>query len=547
MANGNIGTTSATYTDVTRTNIRSLYWGVSAQIAKAKFLAIDTEFTGLVLSNASRVFNLKTTEWVTRATDMREKYRAMSNVAKTHALVAMGLSTFSTRHTRPGSYNVHNFNFLLQSQNSHLINPSSISFLAETGFDLGRQATKGIRYFSGPNPKPVEVKNDTINEEGYLIREVFLDIVRAGVPLVTHNGLFDLVYLYQSFFGPLPDTYESFAFDLSEMFPGGIYDTKIIAEKETPQSASYLAYLFHKSERLQKRRLEGGESALTVKLRDSLVKGSSEPRVRCHLLRSDPPTSKPYCEKPYCETFAQHGNCRYGKRCFKTHDINFILDCQEKEAAAEEELLGAPTVGASVESDTSDKKRKRDDDMDVGGADSPCKLSRMDTVDNLQETVATVAIDGPATEKQDVPVSTPPGKSEEANGSEPLSLAAEPSLNMYHTAAYDAFMTGYIFASYRLMLEDKMSNYRNKVYIMGSDNPLLIQAGPYARTSVTYHQTMRLMNAAAAAAAAADAAASVDATEAPAAEPPTAKAPAAEPSTTDVDIQQNTVKNEAPA
>ncbi|KAJ2827778.1 hypothetical protein FBU31_003083 [Coemansia sp. 'formosensis'] len=523
MSNGNIGATSATYTDVTRTNIRRLSKDISAQIAKAKFMAIDTEFTGLVLSNASRVFNLKTTEWVTRAADMREKYRAMSNIAKTHALVAMGLSTFSTRHTRPGSYNVHNFNFLLQSQNSHLINPSSISFLAETGFDLVRQATKGIRYFSGPNPKPVEVKTEVINEEGLLIREVFLDIVRAGVPLVIHNGLFDLVYLYQSFFGPLPDTYESFAFDLSEMFPGGIYDTKIIAEMATPQSASYLAYLFHKSERLQKQRLERGEPALAVKLKDSLVQGCSEPKVRCRRLLEDSRSSK-----PYCENFAQHGNCRYGNRCFRSHDINYILDCQEKEAAAAEaEASGMQAVEMNAEDGAGDKKRKRDDEMDSDGNDLPNKVSK---VDPSQESIATVVIDGLSIDEQAVtvpaPSPPPPVELKETNGSEPLNLPAQsPPLNMYHTAAYDAFMTGYIFASYRLVLEDKMSDYKNKVYIMGLDSPLLIQAGLYANTSITYRQTMRLMNTAAA-----DAAVAAD---------------TAEPFTADADQQQSNSKPKA--
>ncbi|KAJ2878808.1 hypothetical protein H4R27_005640 [Coemansia aciculifera] len=531
MSNGNIGATSATYTDVTRTNIRILSKDISAQIAKAKFVAIDTEFTGLVLSNASRVFNLKTTEWVTRATNMRDKYKAMSNIAKTHALVSMGLSTFSTRHTRPGSYNVHNFNFLLQSQNSHLISPSSISFLAETGFDLCRQATKGIRYFSGPNPKPVEVKTEAINEEGLLIREVFLDIVRAGVPLVIHNGLFDLVYLYQSFFGPLPDTYESFAFDLSEMFPGGIYDTKIIAEKEAPQSASYLAYLFHKSERLQKQRLERGEPALAVKLKDSLLRGNSEPKARCRRLLLDSHSSKPYCEH-----FAQRGNCRYGNRCFRSHDINFILDCQEKEAAAEaEEASGMQTVETDAEDGAGDKKRKRDDEIDIGESgsnDPPCKVLRVDVADTTQEAVATASIDGLSIGEQAVPALVPASSSpseeiKETNGSEPLNLPAESLLNMYHTAAYDAFMTGYIFASYRLVLEDKMSDYKNKVYLMGSDNPLLIQAGPYANTSVTYHQTMRLMNTAAA---------------------ETANTTTAEPSSTDVvDQQQNEPESKAQA
>ncbi|KAJ2892999.1 hypothetical protein IWW38_003013 [Coemansia aciculifera] len=270
-SSSNLGTTSATYTDVNRTNIGRLSKDIGAQIRKAKFISIDTEFTGLVLSNASQVFKFKTSEWVTRASNMREKYKAMVNIASTHALVSMGLSTFSIRHTRPGSYNVHNFNFLLQAQNSHLINPASMSFLAENGFDLGRQATKGIRYFSGPNPEPVSVRTPSINTEGRLMREVFFEMVRAGVPLVIHNGLFDLVYLYQSFFGPLPDSYESFVFDLSEMFPGGIYDTKIIADNEAPGTATYLAYMYHKCERLQKLRTERGEPALALKIRDSLL------------------------------------------------------------------------------------------------------------------------------------------------------------------------------------------------------------------------------------------------------------------------------------
>ncbi|KAJ2461759.1 hypothetical protein EV174_007194, partial [Coemansia sp. RSA 2320] len=79
MASSNIGATSATYNDVTRTNIKALSPDISAQIAKAKFIAIDTEFTGLVLSNASRVFGINTAEWVTRSSDMRDKYKAMAN------------------------------------------------------------------------------------------------------------------------------------------------------------------------------------------------------------------------------------------------------------------------------------------------------------------------------------------------------------------------------------------------------------------------------------------------------------------------------------
>ncbi|KAJ2388227.1 hypothetical protein GGI23_006101, partial [Coemansia sp. RSA 2559] len=299
--NENVGSTSAVYNDVTRDNIRPLYASIRSIISRAKFVAIDTEFTGLVLSNASRVFRLNTAEWVTRATDMKDKYRAMANVAKTHALLSMGLSVYSRRHvTVPGSFNVNNFNFTLQAQNSHLINPTSMSFLARAGFDLTKQAARGIRYFSGPNPDPVVVKTEEINEEGKMIREIFLDLVRLRKPLVIHNGLFDLVYLYQSFFGPLPDTYESFVYDLHEMFPGGIYDTKFIAESADPEAASFLAYTYHKSERVQKRRALTDEPALNIKLRNRLEYDDQN--------ESGPPASTAAPSetgtRPYCVDFA---------------------------------------------------------------------------------------------------------------------------------------------------------------------------------------------------------------------------------------------------
>ncbi|KAJ2793767.1 hypothetical protein H4S07_006953 [Coemansia furcata] len=180
-----------------------------------------------------------------------------------------------------------------------------------------------------------------------------------------------------------------------------------------------------------------------------------------------------------------------------------------------------------AEDGAGDKKRKRDDEMNSDGNDLPNKVSKMDP---SQETIATAVLDGLSIDEQTVtvpaPSPPPPVELKETNGSEPLNLPAQsPPLNMYHTAAYDAFMTGYIFASYRLVLEDKMNDYKNKVYIMGLDSPLLIQAGLYANTSITYRQTMRLMNTAAADAAVA--------------------AEAAEPFTVDADQQQNNSKPKA--
>ncbi|KAI7834714.1 CAF1 family ribonuclease-domain-containing protein [Kickxella alabastrina] len=457
----NVGATSATYNDVTRGNIEELSGPIRQQISSARFIAIDTEFTGLSISNASSVFRFNTSEWVTRATDMNEKYRAMANVAKTHALVSMGISTYSYEKA-PSSYNVHNFNFTLQQQNSHLINANSIGFLAETGFDLNKQAREGIRYFAAPNPKPVEVKTLAINKEGGLIREIFLDIIRARKPLVIHNGLFDLMYVYQAFFGPLPESYESFVYDLCEMFPGGIYDTKHIVEMESPGAASFLAYAFHKSERVQDMQKVRGEDAVCAHLKDRFPLCEPEHAADIGVL--------PIVEgrKPYCEQFAAHGHCRYKEHCLNSHDINFILDCQSKSKAEPKQSSDNSADSVTVTEKSSGVKRKAT--SDPGEPDKhPSKVTKV-------EAAATTLVDS------SVSVKSPSTKA-----------SSDLQSTMYHTAAYDAFMTGYIFASYRNLLQKKVSKYRNKVYLMGRPGqPLLIKAGIYATSSITYRQTVSL-------------------------------------------------------
>ncbi|KAI9504113.1 ribonuclease CAF1 [Coemansia spiralis] len=482
--NENIGNTSATYNDVTRRNIEPLFESIQEHISRAKFVAIDTEFTGLVLGNASPVFRFNTTEWVTRSTEMNDKYKAMTNIAKTHALVSMGMSVFSRRHVSvPGSFNVHNFNFTLQAQNSHLINPTSMAFLAQNGFDLAKQAIEGIRYFSGPNPNPVVVKTEAINKEGQMIRKIFLDLVRLRKPIVIHNGLFDLVYLYQSFFGPLPDSYESFVYDLSEMFPGGIYDTKLIAEGNDPEAASFLAYAYHRSERIQRRRALAGEPALNIRLKNRLEYDAvAEPLLPVDLhLEKD--------KQQYCKNFAAYGHCRYNQLCPLSHDINFILDCQECEGSDKKD------INDNRNDTTGSKKRK----LEEGGPrEGDSKILK--ALSNGASERAAVTSNGTPKDKRQAneEYAIPEQDETDKESNKAPDFAESPALEkaietMYHTAAYDAFMTGYIFASYKLQLQDALDEYKNKVYLMGRPSqPLLIKPSMYTSNSITYRQTMSL-------------------------------------------------------
>ncbi|KAJ2353277.1 hypothetical protein GGF43_003533 [Coemansia sp. RSA 2618] len=473
-------TAPAVYTDVTRENIQTLFSDISKQISRATFIAIDTEFTGLSISDASPAFGFNTAEWTTRSTDMRDMYKAMSNVAKTHALVSLGLSTFTP--TSGDAHRVFNFNFLLQEQNTHLVNPASIAFLAQNGFDLGKQALLGIRYFSGPNPLPLESRSEDINTEGDLMRKVLFAMVRAKKPLVIHNGLFDLAYMYQSFFGPLPDSYESFVYDLTNMFPAGIYDTKFIAERLIPGTASYLAYLYHKSEREQKQRREQGSEALSVMLTKILLfeKPASEAKRR--------PLSEKKCQdkanadakpqdqpekkrgKSYCKHFAAFGHCKFKDQCKRSHDIHFILDCQEKER--NEPPADSSPSDANVAEKQNGKRKRTDED-----AAQPSKILKALSINKTNGSLDQAP------------------KLKHVDSAQLDESSSNNSATAYHTAAYDAYMTGFIFGSLRIQHGAALDELKNRVYRMGRGaEPLLIQASTYASSSTTYKQTMKLID-----------------------------------------------------
>ena len=84
-----------------------------------------------------------------------------------------------------------------------------------------------------------------MDEAGHL-PSLFAHIISAGCPLILHNGLVDLLFLYSHFYAPLPSKLDVFMADLSELFTGGLYDTKVIAEQLLNEPASFLEYVFRK-------------------------------------------------------------------------------------------------------------------------------------------------------------------------------------------------------------------------------------------------------------------------------------------------------------
>ena len=200
---------------------------------------------------------------------MEERYKALSNVVQSHSLLSLGLSLFIPNdddQEEVQQFQVHNFHFLLLSNQSFLMSPTSCAFLGENGFDFNGLIRDAIPFPPGMRLEEVSEppqnggsgsggrmttgvtgKGLPRNSPGYALRSLFQELLKAKVPLVVHNGLLDLMFLYHSLYCHLPQDLGTFLADLSDLTEGGgLYDTKFVAEFLSREKASFLSYLFRK-------------------------------------------------------------------------------------------------------------------------------------------------------------------------------------------------------------------------------------------------------------------------------------------------------------
>ncbi|KAF9581096.1 Target of EGR1, member 1 (Nuclear), partial [Lunasporangiospora selenospora] len=262
-----------TYNQVTKQNLTSLQPIIIQLLKQADFLALDAEFTGLGPKAAA-----------TRASDIQERYKNMCRLAGTHALVAFGLSIFirtspspakATDSTRAMDLDndskeeqkekLHS-NEKISYREDYMVSPNSMIFLAENGLDLNQWVQEGIPYKAGDR-----LKNDggRGNPNG-IMRSIFKRIMSRGVPVVVHNGFLDIVFLYHSFYADLPASLQTFVADMSDMFPGGLYDTKYGSDYITRERSSFLAYLYRKYQRFDLRAAEQHRNQLSISKSESI-------------------------------------------------------------------------------------------------------------------------------------------------------------------------------------------------------------------------------------------------------------------------------------
>ncbi|XP_033127408.1 target of EGR1 protein 1-like [Anneissia japonica] len=127
--------------DVHSDNISIIWPSLLLAVRSANFLAIDFELSGL--GNRRNL--------VTRSMD--DRYKFISDVAKTRSILAIGLACFKANGTSSDTlglqFQVQTFNITTLCNEEYVVEPDALQFLVNHGFDFNKQYSKGMNYSRG--------------------------------------------------------------------------------------------------------------------------------------------------------------------------------------------------------------------------------------------------------------------------------------------------------------------------------------------------------------------------------------------------------------
>jgi len=510
--NGSAKFKSVPIIDVTRENVAVLGPMVRGGIIGSDFIAIDCELSGL--GNRRRL----------NATDLEERYENTGNVAKTRSIISMGLSMFKLFKPdgdpaeHPGfPYHVQTFNILTLCAEDYIVEPASLKFLVEHGFDFTKQYADGLPYQRGNDKGNIKQGNDDF------VRQIFMEIIRHKKPIVLHNGFIDLVFLYQNLYAQLPANVNSFAADLAEMFPNGIYDTKYLSDYVCRKPASFLEYIFRSQQRSNIVRSNSAKSSHVLlvfpssTMRELHVSKHTQNRA-CdyeNLFLS----TKDWSTK-ICSSFSNHGHCASGKKCPQSHDIDLVVLSKEVDVSKNDRKRKRNSPPEKRSPEYQDQGKTVEGSTVVVQVDKSSDKAAAEPKP-LPEKAKMESSSGTSGFESDVqePIPDPfPSKTDKSKTSESTATANAAKTNPKksncegHRAGFDAFMTGFSFATFivhsALINPDDVSkseaisrllnvplrpefsdlNIANRIYLVCKDIPFMVRKSAYSKNSLGHYE-----------------------------------------------------------
>ena len=243
-----------------------------------------------------------------------------------------------------------------------------------------------------------------------------------------------------------------FLADVEEIFSGGLYDTKYIADFHEHSAASFLEYLYKKA------LYNNTQAKLSQSNKHLVLEFDNSMRLSDFKMESCKSTvlNKQEQRDKLCATYSVYGFCTRIETCSKSHDINLIIQTELNSASR--------------------KKRSKLKSKPPADNETPAN-----DANNLATTSDSASVQDEPTTKQ----------------------------NQSHSAGIDAYMTGYVllnyinkFTKFKLDQEIEMKNagiqfgricsleshFKNNIYLVGKDYPLIVCKSNFASISLNHKE-----------------------------------------------------------
>ncbi|KAJ3594393.1 hypothetical protein NHX12_003700 [Muraenolepis orangiensis] len=499
--------------DVQNDNFKEMWPSMVLAIKTSSFIALDTELSGL--GNRKALL----------AESIEDRYKAVCHAARTRSILSLGIACYKKLEDKPGdSYLVQVYNLTLLCSEEYVVEPASLRFLVQHGFDFNKQYAQGVPYCKGNDKGGAD-------HHGVSVRSLFTALLGARRPLVLHNGLIDMVFLYQCFYAHLPERLATFTADLSEMFPAGVYDTKYASEFELRLSASYLEYAYKKCKLDNSRGVDAGGTAPPLLVEFCQYAGQMSSYVD---YRVCPAVAPPTGQQEVCQRFSAFGWCPNGVQCPSSHDTDLII-MQDEKSQHDKNKISHMDLDSSVDKPAQDGSTRgsaartestpptehagngllcaRPDDITdkttpTDGGDKTTPTDGGDKTTPTDGGDKTTPTDGgdKTTPTDGGDKTTPTDGGEDKQDGEANRKRLEGGT---HRAGFDAFMTAYIFA-YACTLVPKeeregkkktkeeekdrwLPGCHNKVYLSGKSAPLHVVKSSFSKSSKAHSVKMALL------------------------------------------------------